>query len=372
MKKALIIGGGFAGCTMAHQLDLQGGWDTTIVEAAPYLGAGVRTQWYGGHPYTFGPRHFLTKDPHLFEFLNKYIPLRRCEELTYQSFVEADQQFYNYPMHRDDVSVMPDREKILHEVELADNSAVGKNFEEHWIAKIGPTLYNKFMRKYTQKMWCVNSNTEIDDPYLLRVGNKEGGLKSGPKAAFLDFYSAYPFAANGYDDYFEISTQNSRILLSTKIENFDIDDKSVVINGERYTYDIIINTISPDILYNYKYGELQYVGIDLQLIVLPVESCFPETVAFLYYPNDEPYKRIVEYKRFTHHVAPTTLLGLEIVNKNRRHYPLPIKSEQEKAKKYLNEMPEGVFSIGRAGSYSYEVDIDDCIKQAMEVAEKLK
>ena len=58
VKKALVIGGGFAGCAAAHVLELQGGWDVTLVEQNSFLGAGVRTQWYGGHPYTFGPRHF--------------------------------------------------------------------------------------------------------------------------------------------------------------------------------------------------------------------------------------------------------------------------------------------------------------------------
>ena len=62
MKKALIIGGGAAGCSAAHQLTLMGGWDVTLVEAAAFLGAGVRTSWFGGHPYTFGPRHFLTQN----------------------------------------------------------------------------------------------------------------------------------------------------------------------------------------------------------------------------------------------------------------------------------------------------------------------
>src|SRR5262252_9618114 len=57
LKRALIIGGGAAGCSAAHQLTLMGGWDVLLVEAAPVLGAGVRTSWYGGHPYTFGPRH---------------------------------------------------------------------------------------------------------------------------------------------------------------------------------------------------------------------------------------------------------------------------------------------------------------------------
>jgi UDP-galactopyranose mutase len=35
-------------------------------------------------------------------------------------------------------------------------------------------------------------------------------------------------------------------------------------------------------------------------------------------------------------------------------------------------MPDGVFSVGRAGSYLYNVDIDDTIRHAMEVRDKLK
>jgi UDP-galactopyranose mutase len=45
---------------------------------------------------------------------------------------------------------------------------------------------------------------------------------------------------------------------------------------------------------------------------------------------------------------------------------------QTVADKYLKNLPEGVFSIGRAGSYRYEVDIDDCIEQAMTIASNLK
>ena len=44
---------------------------------------------------------------------------------------------------------------------------------------------------------------------------------------------------------------------------------------------------------------------------------------------------------------------------------MPMKRWQAVASKYHNLQPEGVHSIGRAGSYRYEVDIDDCIRQAM-------
>ena len=50
---------------------------------------------------------------------------------------------------------------------------------------------------------------------------------------------------------------------------------------------------------------------------------------------------------------------------------MPLESEKAKAKKYFDEMPDTVFSIGRAGSYLYNVDIDDTIDHAMKVAEAL-
>ena len=47
-------------------------------------------------------------------------------------------------------------------------------------------------------------------------------------------------------------------------------------------------------------------------------------------------------------------------------------TEKARAKKYFDLMPDGVFSIGRAGSYLYNVDIDDTIDHAMKVAQALK
>src|SRR5581483_9909239 len=169
VKTALVIGGGFAGCAAAHQLALLGGWDVTVVEALPYLGAGVRTQYYGGHPYTFGPRHFLTPMEHIYEFLNKYVPMRRCGEHQFLTYVEPDAEFYNYPIHKDDFVRMPENEQINKELgainlaEIAKLSSAeiasmdrselmkrngakhAKNFEEFWIYSIGRTLYDKFV-----------------------------------------------------------------------------------------------------------------------------------------------------------------------------------------------------------------------------------
>jgi UDP-galactopyranose mutase len=100
-------------------------------------------------------------------------------------------------------------------------------------------------------------------------------------------------------------------------------------------------------------------------IVIPVEYVLPKNIFFLYYPNNEKFTRIAEYKKFTHHKAANSLIGLEIPSANGRHYPLPQKKWHRLAKKYIDEFPEGMYSIGRNGSYFYSLDIDDCIFQAM-------
>lgn len=368
MKTALIIGGGIAGCAAAHQLALLNGWDVTLVETAPFLGAGVRTMWYGGHPHTFGPRHFLTQNERVYHFLNQYVPLRLCPDHQFITYIERDQQFYNFPINKNDIARMPDREQVHRELETVQGAANAKNLEEYWIGSVGRTLYDKFINGYSKKMWRVDDNRVID---TFNWSPKGVALKEGARAAWDAAISAYPCAPNGYDDYFDIATREARVLLSTQIEHYDIPRKAVVLGGKKCSYDVIINTISPDVLFEYAYGELPFIGRDFHRIVLPIEHCFPEHVYFIYYANNEQFTRLVEYKRFTLHKSPSTLIGMEIPSLNGKHYPLPIKAEQAKAKKYFEEMPEGVFSIGRAGSYRYDVDIDDAIAQAMEIADKL-
>ncbi|MGQ0663489.1 MAG: FAD-dependent oxidoreductase [Pseudomonadota bacterium] len=393
MKTALVIGGGFSGCAAAHQLALQGGWTVTVVEAAPFLGAGVRTMYYGGHPHTYGPRHFLTPKPHLFEFLNRYVPLRRCADHEFVTYIEQDQTFYHYPIHQDDVGRMPEADRIrreLSDVNMAairslpperlktmtkdelrtlNGAAQAKNFEEFWIYSIGRTLYGKFIDGYSRKMWMIDDNKLMDD---FAWSPKGVTIKEGPRAAWDIAISAYPIAFNGYDDYFRIASAEAEVHLGTKIETYDIPAKTVVLKGEKRTFDVIVNTISPDLLFESCHGELPYVGRDFHRIVLPVEFATPPHVYFCYYAGPEQFTRIVEYKKFTLHKAPTTLLGLEVPSKRNKLYPLPFESEKAKAKKYFDLMPDGVFSIGRAGSYLYEVDIDNTIDQAMQVAQALK
>lgn len=361
--KVLVIGAGPAGCAAVHKLSEIGNLDITIIDKAPHLGAGVRTNYYGGHPYTFGPRHFFTQNKDIYNYLNSIVPLRDCGEHQFISYVEKDNEFYNFPIHMDDIKSMPDSAKIMSEIKNAHGVEHSKNFEEYWINSVGQTLYNKIVKNYTSKMWQMDPK-DID---TFKWSPKGVTIKDGPRAALDNCMSGYPIAKDGYNYFFDSIEGKCKIFLNTSIEKFDIDRKSVTFQGTEQKYDIIISTISPDILFNYCYGELAYLGRDVHLIVFPTEHVFPENIYFLYYPNEEKHTRLVEYKKFTQHKDKNSLIGIEYPSNNGKHYPVPLKSEMIKAQKYFDLMPQGVFSIGRAGSYRYLVDIDDCIEQAFEL-----
>jgi UDP-galactopyranose mutase len=369
MKKVLIIGGGPAGCAAAHQIQLLGGYDVLVVEKSNVIGGGCRTMFMGGHPYTFGPRHFNTDKPYLFEFLNKFVPMRSCGEHEFKTYVEQDDDFYNFPITEKDIKKMPDYNAIKKERENSKGADGAKNLSEYWKNTVGNIIFNKFIDNYNKKMWFVNSCEELD---TFNWSPKGPSIASGDKKVFHDKISAYPLKINGYDDYFDIATKDVKVLLNTKIEKYDVLKKTFIINKQKYTFDIVVNTLSPDILFDYQFGELPFVGVDFYPFILPVEHAFPDDIYFLYYAGKEKAKRCVEYKKLTRYKSKNTLLGLEIPSLNNKLYPLPIKKFQDLAKKYFDLMPEGFYSAGRAGVYTYGIDLDRCIDHAMIISKNLK
>ena len=367
MKRATIIGAGFSGCTLAMLLR-EKGWSVTVIEKENVVGGGVRTFFYAGHPFTYGPRHFLSPHPEAYEFLTKYVPLRDIDKINY-TFIEGDETFYTYPIHEDDISRMPEANQIRQELAARPEEASAENFEEFWIYRVGKTLYSKYIKEYNRKAWMLESNTEMDFGFEATVKAKP--LESGTRHEFKDWYNCYPTPHDGYNRYFDIALEGCDVRLNTTVSGFDLENRAVHIDGETIEGDILISTISPDALMDCQYGELKYVGRDFHTIILPVESIFPEEVYFIYYPNaSDLHTRVVEFKKFTLHQSPHTLLLLEIPSLNNKLYPTMIQSEVDKAQRYIDALPENVHSLGRMGVYRY-IDIDDVILQSLEFVKNL-
>lgn len=365
MANILIIGGGFAGCIAADMLLRKNkGHRVTLIERGDTLGGSCITRSYGGHPYTLGPRHFLTRKEWIFDFLNEKCPMRRYDHgHEFLTYVERDQKFFHFPIHADEIAWMPDADKIKGELEQRPASVQASNLEDYWMQSVGPTLYSKFVDQYSRKMWGIDSNTEITD---FGFTPKGVALNTGNKAAWSDAISGFPFALNGYNDYFGRATVGVDVQLNTTIEEYDFEKVRVKVAGSWINYDLIISTISPELPMNYAFGELRWAGRDFFKLVLPMESVFPKDVYFLYYANDEPFTRIVEYKKFYRYESPTTLIGIEIPSKKNKLYPYPCKVDQDRHAKYVAACSPRVLHIGRNGAYRY-LDVGMIIEQCAEV-----
>lgn len=378
-KKVIIIGGGFAGCCAADMIKDKG-FDVTLIESSNILGGGVRTFYHGGHPYTVGPRHFLTENEEWFDYLNEIIPMRSIshehQNLTY---VEKDQEFWSYPPNFEDIDRMKEKEQIYNELENIEKPMTDDkfNFEDVCKASITPTLYEKFAKNYSKKMWGIESNKELDGEEFRPIKLSYDGnvistckikIRKNNKSAWGEsgVISAFPKSFDGYNAYFDYATSEAKVCLNTKVEKFDLSNNRILINDDWLNYDLLITTTSPEILLDYSLGKLRWMGRDFFKIVFPVEKVFPDNIFFQYYANNEPFTRIVEYKKFYQYESNQTLLGIEIPSKKNKLYPYPTKSDQNLAQKYFDELPNNVIRIGRAASYRY-IDMDDIIGQGLEI-----
>lgn len=361
-KRALIFGGGFAGCTTAFLLK-RAGWEVTLIEKEKYLGGGCRTFFYGGHPFTYGPRVYYGYNKAAFDWLNGIVPLRLFP-FELKTYVETHERFYTYPIHEDDLPVLNARERNIIDAELrsealarnSDNPRPPADFEEYWIQRVGRTLYDLFVNNYSKKMWMIDDNKIFD---IFKWSAKDKPIESGTRNAYKGSYIGYPVDLNGYNKYFDVMTEGVNVRCG-------VDALGVV--GE--TPDAIISTIPIDELLGHKFGELPYVGRDFSVFILPVKQAFPGDVRFCHYAGSEPHTRITEFKKITYYDSPDSLFVLETPSKNNKLYPYLTKANMLLVEKYKGALPENVYSIGRLGTYKYST-IEQTIVQAFECVAKI-
>lgn len=372
--KALILGGGFAGTTVAHLLH-RGGWETTLIEREAYLGGGCRTFFHAGHPFTYGPRVYYGYSAKVFEWLNKVVPIRRfgfeLRTLAHEPKGE-DRAFWTYPPHELDLAHYPRAVEIAAELAARDNTLAPEDFEAYWLQKIGPTLYDMFVDHYSKKMWSVDSNKVFD---IFKWSAKDKPIETGTREAYKGSFLGYPTPADAYNGYFDEMVKGTEVIHGhAKVVNLEAGPVRVFVAGRALDADVVISTIPVDELCGHALGELPYQGRDFHLVVLPTKQAFPGDVRFCHYasPEDE-WTRITEFKKITYFESENTLLVLEKPSKTGQHaqlYPYLTKANMAKVDQYMKMLPPNVHSIGRLGSYKYST-IEQTVVQAFQCAAKI-
>lgn len=188
-KRIVIIGGGPAGLTAAHELLRDGGnerFDVTLLEESGEFGGISRTVRHNGNRMDIGGHRFFSKDERVMNWWRDILPLQgapsyddkklgrshelepggpdpeTCDRVMLKrhrvSRIYWNGKFFDYP-----VSLKP---ATLKSMGFAQTMRVGfsylgslihklpeDNLENFYINRFGRTLYSMFFEGYTEKLW---------------------------------------------------------------------------------------------------------------------------------------------------------------------------------------------------------------------------
>lgn len=371
MPKALIVGAGLTGCSVAYRLASEG-FDCLLLERASVPGGLIRSEHMEGVLYEpHGSHIFHTEDEEVWELANRMTPFR---PYRHRVDIVVEGRVLNWPILLADLHKQSRSEEILAELEArreveAERRAAAANFEDWCLELMGPILYERYIRPYTEKQWgrparelsaqWAPRRVQVrwdDDPYL-----------------FKDPCQGWPAGPNGYTDLIEgLLGASPRIEVRTQTE---VTAENVGSWADEWLADTIVLTCPLDVFCGFCFGELEWRGILVRSVHLPHIE-YAQGAMVVNYPGFEyPFIRIHETKHASGQQCPGTVLGFEFTNAPTRYYPVETERNRALNVRYQNWLREQVGServrfAGRLANYVY-IDMDDCMRQALDLATEM-
>lgn len=357
----VIVGAGLAGITMAERIASQMNEKVLIIEKRSHIGGNVYDSYdkEGILIHNYGPHTFHTNDKEVFDYICGFT---EWNDYQHRVLSYVDGNFVPLPISLETINRLYNMN--LSEDEMEDFIASRripideiKTSEDVVLSQGGRDIYEKFFKYFTIKQWGV-SQAELDRTVISRIPFR----KNRDTRYFTDQYQGNP--KYGYTAMCQkmLDHPNIKIMLNT-------DYKEVI--GD-IAYDKLIYTGPIDYYFDNCYGELLYRSIRFQFETHDCESYQPVTSTR--YPLDYDYTRITEFKKMTGQKHPkTTILKEFPCFGGEPYYPYPTQEWKALAERYreLARKEENVIFLGRLAQYKY-YDMDDVIREALDVFEKLK
>ena len=177
VSRVLIVGAGLTGCTLAHRL-ARDGVESVLLERAPVPGGLIRSEQIEGVLYEpHGSHIFHTEDREVWELANAMTPFN---DYRHRVDIVVEGKVLNWPILLSDIEAQSRSDEILRELEErkgldAEQRAQAANFEEWCLELMGPILYERYIKPYTEKQWgrpLVSSRTVGAAPGERAVGQR--------------------------------------------------------------------------------------------------------------------------------------------------------------------------------------------------------
>lgn len=365
-KKFLIVGAGFSGCVLAHELSKNMNCDIDIWDEREHIGGNCHTSRdpeTGIMVHRYGPHIFHTNDKSIWDYVNSFVELR-----PYVHRVKAFTKGKVYPLPVNlqtinqlfDENFNPDEARAFLE-SLADTSiAEPANFEEQALRFIGVQLYKAFFYGYTKKQWGCEP-TELPASILKRIPvrfNYDDNYHNS-------LYTGIP--VNGYTEIMEKMTDQPHINIYLQKKFTAASDVS--------GYDHVFYCGPIDAYFNHRYGRLGYRTVTFEQYI--ADGDHQGTTQMNYCDEEIPYTRIAEHKHFTPwETFDKTIYFKEFSKETTEddipYYPKRLQSDKELLMKYRQEAQsaKNISFIGRLATYRY-LDMHQVIGEALHFSVKV-
>lgn len=355
----VIVGAGLFGATFAYQAK-KAGKKVLVLDQRNHIGGNCYTERISGiDVHKYGAHIFHTSNEKVWKFITKF---GKFKQFTNQPVAVIGDTTYNLPFNMNMFSklfgvVYPHEVEAIIAKEIEPYKDIEpKNLEEQALKQVGRTIYEKFIKEYTEKQWdkpCTELPAETIKRLPIRLTYDNN--------YFNDTYQGIPY--EGYTALFEKMLKGIKVKLNTKYTFGDHIDSKIIYTG------------MIDEFFDYELGELEYRTLKFVEIEKDVEN-YQGNAVFNYPSKNVGYIRSIEHKHFVGVKSPTTIVSYEFsLNYKRGMIPFyPVQTPRnirlynkysEKTKDYTD-----IYFSGRLGQFKY-FDMDDTIENALKLAEEV-
>ena len=363
MKKYdyLIVGAGLFGAVFAHEAK-EAGKTCLVIDKRNHIAGNIYTDKVKDiDVHQYGAHIFHTSNETVWNYVNHFAKFNRY---TNSPVANYKGEIYNMPFNMNTFNklwgvVTPQEAQAkIEEQKAAYHVENPQNLEEQAISLIGPDVYTKLVKGYTEKQWGKRA-TELPSFIIKRL----------PVRFTYD---------NNYfnDDYQGIPVEGYTKMIERMLEGVEVKlEEDFLKNREAFMEqaDKIVYTGMIDEYYNYCYGELEYRSLNFETEVLEGVENYQGNAVVNYTEYEVPYTRIIEHKHFTYGTQPDTVITREYPKTwskgDEPYYPMNDEKNLSLYEKYteLAAKEGNVIFGGRLGMYKY-YDMDDTIEAALNCA----
>ena len=371
MKKWIVAGAGFWGCTIAERIASVWRQPVLVVERRGHIGG---NSWSEGDPETgievqrYGTHVFHTSDQTVWEYVSRFDAWNRH---AYKVQAMWKGRKYQLPINLTTIEdfygvhLTPESARKLIEWEVSSSGIVHpRNFEEKVISMVGRPLYEAFFRGYTRKQW------EKDPSELpLETAGRIPVRFTRDDTYFNDPWQGIP--SHGYGALFKRMLNNPLITVRLSTDFSTIPEKDDPDSFVFYSGAI-------DEYFGWKFGRLEWRTCDFKVERLNIPDF--QGVGEVNYPEETvKHTRIHEYKHYHPERKSTdkTIIATEYSRKctpaDEPFYPVRTADNLALYRRYRDlaeQVSDRIIFGGRLGSFSY-FDMDDTVSDALKTVRRM-